>query len=115
MKTCAQIQWENLLTLIKEAGGDEVLAEKYGCSTPYIKQLKLRSPDSKSGTPKGIGEKTARKLEGCMGKEVGWLDNDHSDFGLEQFRKLDPAIRAALMRKGDGNDEQQSGAARAAQ
>ena len=106
MKTCDEIRRENLLLLIEEAGGTAALAEIYGCTEPAIKTMVKAYKDSKSGTPKGIGTASARKLEGCMNKERGWLDHDHSDFGLEQFRKLDPTIRAALMRKGNGDDEQ---------
>ena len=77
MKTSSEIRLENLLLLIQEAGSDEALAEKYECSPPYIKQLRLQSPDSKTGKPKGIGDKTARKLEECMGKPRGWIDTQH--------------------------------------
>ena len=81
MKTSDDIHHENLLLLIKEAGGDDSLAERYGCDVSYIRQLKSRSRDSKTGTPKGIGKISARKLERCLNKPAGWLDQDHSPTG----------------------------------
>jgi hypothetical protein len=78
MKTADAIRWENLIDLIREAGGDEALAEKYGCTVAYVRQMKLKSKDSDTGKEKGIGNATARKLELCMGKPRGWLDQDHS-------------------------------------
>lgn len=78
MKTCEEMQLENLLCLIKEAGGEDALAGLYGCEPSYIKQMARGYKDSKSGTAKGIGPATARKLESCMSKPRGWLDHDHT-------------------------------------
>lgn len=77
MKTCEEIRRENLLSLIKEAGGEFALAERYGCTEANIKTMARAYKDSKSGTPKGIGSKAARQLESIMGKPRGWLDHDH--------------------------------------
>lgn len=109
MKTSDEVNWENLLILIGEAGSDDALAEKYGCTAPYIRQLKLKSKDSGSGKPKGIGRATARKLEDCMGKPHGWLDQDHSGGGIpdptpprppvipeEAWKSLTPKTRALV-------------------
>lgn len=78
MKTCEEIRRENLLALIREAGGELALAERYGCTEPNIKTMARAYKDSKSGTPKGIGTKAARRLEETMGKVRGWPDHDHS-------------------------------------
>jgi hypothetical protein len=82
MKTIDEIRHANLLALIEQAGGEKAgpaaLAAKYACDESYIKQLRAQYKDSKSGTPKEIGNKTARRLEDCMEKERGWMDNDHS-------------------------------------
>lgn len=76
MKTCEEIRHANLLILIEEAGGVEQLAEKYDCTEAYIKQMRAGYKDSKSGSPKGIGTGSARRLEECMGKERGWMDHE---------------------------------------
>lgn len=78
MKTCDEIRRDNLKLLIKEAGSEFLLADKYKCSEANIKTMARAYKDSKSGTPKGIGTAAARKLEQVMDKEVGWLDHDHS-------------------------------------
>lgn len=78
MKTIDDIRYENLLQLIADAGGDEKLAELYGCNVAYIRNMKLRSIDSETGKPKSIGKNTARKLETCMNRPNGWMDTSHS-------------------------------------
>lgn len=87
MKTCEEIQHENLLALIKEAGGEKELAKLYECTPAYIKQIARRYKDSESDTPKGFGPVTARRLEFCMGKDRGWIDNDHS-FESEELLEI---------------------------
>ena len=92
------IRQENLGKLIEESGGDEHLAERYGCTASYIRQMRLGSVDSDTGKPKGIGNRTARKLEKCMGKPQGWLDQDHSrqnDLPPEFASLIDTIIKAA--------------------
>jgi hypothetical protein len=105
MKTSEELRKENLLKLIKEAGGESALAEKYGCGEANIKTMARSYKDSKSGTPKGIGSVAARKLEKCMNKDIGWLDNDHSDLAIEKFRELPTEVRAWLMREGNKEDK----------
>ena len=82
VKTCDELRLENLRALIKEAGGEDALAERYGCTAPYIKQMARGYKDSKSGSPKGIGDAAARMLETSMGKERGWMDHDHTQASL---------------------------------
>ena len=89
MKTCDEIRRENLLVLIKEAGGESLLAEKYGCTDAAIKAWAKAYKDSKTGIPKEIGRVPARKFEEIMEKERGWLDHDHSQLEiLETMRKM---------------------------
>lgn len=78
MKTNSEIRRENLLALIQEAGGESALAKRYECTPSFIKQMARSYTDSVSGSEKGIGDVTARKLETCMGKERGWLDRDNA-------------------------------------
>lgn len=83
MKTCDEIRRENLLVLIKEAGGESLLAEKYGCTDAAIKAWAKAYKDSKTGIPKEIGRVPARKFEEIMEKERGWLDHDHSQQSID--------------------------------
>lgn len=73
METIADIRHRNLLALIEEAGNAARLAERTGVAAPYISQVKKRVT-TPSGTPRGIGDDVARKLEAGMGKPTGWLD-----------------------------------------
>ncbi len=73
MDTIADIRHRNLLVLIEEAGGQADLARATGISPAYISQLAGRAK-TQSGSRRGIGDETARKLEEGMRKDPGWLD-----------------------------------------
>ena len=73
-----EIRNANLLLLIEKVGGMRQLADRVGHgSTSTLSQIKNRSPDSKTGKPKGIGVVLARKLEKATGQETGWMDIPH--------------------------------------
>ena len=112
MKTIEEIRRENLNILIGEFPSAASFSEKIGKSPSQVSQWKNSSIDSKSGKPRNIDSETAREIEKALEKEKGWMDHDHSDIGLEQFKKLDPAIRAALMRQSNSDDEQKNNAKR---
>ena len=78
VKTISEIRLENLLTLIDEMGSAEALAEAAGTSAVYLSQVKNKSPDSKTGKPRQIGDPMARRLEAAGKKPEGWMDNVHS-------------------------------------
>lgn len=80
MKTIGEIRHTNLLTLIDRYGGNAELNERLGLARndATVSQLKNRSPDSKTGAPKTMGDKFARHIEVSLGLEHGWMDNDHS-------------------------------------
>lgn len=84
MRTCTEIRLDNLRILIKEAGGPDALANAYGCTAPFIKQMARGYKDSKSGTPKGIGDSAARMLETVMRKDRGWMDHDHPTLSYDK-------------------------------
>lgn len=84
MKTSEEIRLENLAALIVEAGGEDKLAERYECTSAFIKQMARGYKDSKSGSGKGIGNAAARRLEKAMNKDRGWLDHDHKVFFAQQ-------------------------------
>ena len=72
-----EIRLENLKTLKAEAGSVAKLAEKLDRSQPQVSQLLNESTD-KNGKKKQIGDAQARYIESRLGKERGWMDNDHS-------------------------------------
>lgn len=73
-----EIRHANLLLLIERVGGMRQLADRLGhSSTSTLSQMKNRSPDSKTGKPKGVGVALARKLEKAMSLDAGWMDIPH--------------------------------------
>jgi len=73
-----QIRLKNLELLITEAGSAANLAQLVGTNSSYLSQVRRRLP-TKKGTPRGIGDDLAGKLEQGMGKHEGWLDEPHGD------------------------------------
>ena len=71
-----QIRLKNLELLIAEAGSAAKLAERVGTNSSYISQVR-RQMRTKKGTPRGIGDDLAGKLERGMGKHEGWMDESH--------------------------------------
>ncbi len=73
-----EIRIKNLLVLIEEAHSTANLAHKADTSPAYLSQI-INKVASSTGTPRGVGDKLARKLETGMKKPLGWLDQDHED------------------------------------
>lgn len=73
-----QIRLKNLELLIAEAGSAANLAQRVGTNSSYLSQVRRRMP-TKKGTPRGIGDDLAVKLEQGMGKPEGWLDQPHRE------------------------------------
>ena len=71
-----QIRLKNLELLIVEAGSAAKLADLVGTNSSYISQVR-RQMTTKKGTPRGIGDDLAGKLEKGMGKHEGWIDEPH--------------------------------------
>jgi SOS-response transcriptional repressor LexA len=70
------IRLQNLEQLIAEAGSAVRLARLAGTNSSYISQVRHQMPTRK-GTPRGIGDDLAEKLERGMGKPVGWMDETY--------------------------------------
>jgi len=66
----------NLELLIAEAGSAAKLARMVGTNSSYLSQVRNQMP-TKKGTPRGVGDDLAVKLESGMGKPVGWMDESH--------------------------------------
>ena len=71
-----QIRLNNLELLIAEAGSAVKLARRVGTNSSYLSQVRRRMPTQR-GTPRGIGDDLAGKLEQGMGKTTGWMDEPH--------------------------------------
>ena len=78
MKTIAEIRLENLSFLIQENGTQDKVSELSGVSPVYLSQLKNESRDIKTGRPRQMGDRTARKLETGCKKPIGWMDKEHA-------------------------------------
>ena len=72
------IRLKNLEILIREAGSAASLARAAGTNSSYLSQVRNQLP-TKKGTPRGIGDDLAAKLETAMNKPHGWMDEDHAD------------------------------------
>jgi SOS-response transcriptional repressor LexA len=71
-----QIRLHNLELLINEAGSAIRLARLAGTNSSYISQVRHQMP-TKKGTPRGVGDDLAEKLERGMKKPEGWMDEPH--------------------------------------
>jgi len=81
-----QIRLRNLGLLITEAGSAVKLARTAGTSSSYLSQVRNQMPTRK-GTPRGIGDDLAEKLERGMGKPRGWMDEAHASAVPEDIAK----------------------------
>jgi len=71
-----QVRLQNLELLIAEAGSAAKLARIAGTNSSYLSQVRNQMP-TKKGTPRGVGDDLAEKLERGMGKPHGWMDESH--------------------------------------
>jgi hypothetical protein len=77
--TIAEIRRANLQRLIDERGTQRALADAADVSPAQISQWIKAAPDSKTGKPRVVSDESARALEACSGKPVGWMDHLHGD------------------------------------
>jgi transcriptional regulator with XRE-family HTH domain len=78
MKTISEIRRDRLEDLVQETKNKslEEVAERAGTSAAYLSQIRNKSPDSKTGVAKKMGDATAAKLCKAFNKPVGWMDRD---------------------------------------
>lgn len=81
MRTVDEIRRENLEQLAREAGTMDAVAERVGSNPVYLSQVRTRMRDSKTGTPRSLGTKMARRLEKAFDKPKGWMDEHHGAGG----------------------------------
>jgi len=74
-----QIRLNNLELLISGAGSAAKLARTGGTNSSYLSQVRNQLPTEK-GTPRGIGDDLAIKLEKAMKKPQSWMDDPHNGY-----------------------------------
>jgi len=79
------VRLSNLELLVAEAGSAAALARLAGTSESYLSQIRNQLLTAK-GTPRGVGDELAAKLEQAMGKPHGWMDESHQEFMEERAR-----------------------------
>jgi len=77
------VRLTNLERLVAEAGSATKLARLAHTSESYLSQIRRQLPTRK-GTPRGLGDDLAAKLETAMGKPVGWMDEPHDAADAEE-------------------------------
>lgn len=73
-----QVRLNNLEILIAETGSAARVAQLAGTSESYLSQVRRKMPTQK-GTPRGLGDELAARLEQGLGKPPGWMDEPHDD------------------------------------
>lgn len=96
--TIADIRRRNLAALIAEAGSQRALADAMEIAPAQISQWVTAAPNAKTGTPRTVGDESARALEVAMGKPKGWLDHWHGERGEtdEPAAAAEPSLRTCL-------------------
>jgi SOS-response transcriptional repressor LexA len=79
-----QIRLSNLEVLVAEAGSAVALARRANTNESYLSQIR-RQLTTPKGTPRGVGDSLAAKLEHAMGKPNGWMDEGHHQVREEQL------------------------------
>jgi hypothetical protein len=81
MKTVEDNRRANLAELIRELGTLEAVANAADTSPVYLSQIKNQAPDVKTGRPRQMGARMARRMEIAAHKPVGWMDAQHLSAG----------------------------------
>jgi phage repressor protein C with HTH and peptisase S24 domain len=85
MKPISEIRRDNLLLAIDRCKTITALADAAGVSAANLSQVKNRTPESKTGKPKGMGDSLARKIEKALGEPEGWMDVEHADNSADAY------------------------------
>ena len=73
-----QVRLNNLEILIAETGSAAKVALLANTSESYLSQVR-RKMLTQRGTPRGLGDELAARLEKGLGKPQGWMDEPHDD------------------------------------
>jgi hypothetical protein len=91
VRTIDSIRLDNLNALVREAGSLIAVADAAGTSSVYLSQIRSRAINQKTGKPREMGNKMARRLEEATGKPVGWMDEDHATADSTSLRVAEEA------------------------
>lgn len=105
MQTNDEVRRLNLEIAIKRAGTAAKLAEAAKTSAAYLSQIKNRTPDSKSGTPKTMGDDMARRIEAAIGEQPGWMDVPHVPGAAEPEASVLDLVPGAMRVRAAGPDD----------
>lgn len=113
MDIIGDIRHRNLLDLVNRAGGPGKFAELIQKDPAQISQWINRSPDSKTGNPRQVGDKSARHIEKMARLPKGWMDAPHhpENQPRAQVREGDPPAyigkdaNPSRYQLDEGNDE----------
>lgn len=77
--TTAEIRRTNLLHQIRLIGSAAELSRRVpGIKASYLSQILTRAP-TPAGTPRGMGDEIARRIEQALDLPRGWMDVPHED------------------------------------
>lgn len=88
MKTSDEIRRDNLLIAIARFKTTAALAVAAKVSAAYLSQIKNRTPESKTGKPKGMGDDVARRIEEALNEPAGWMDVEHISVSADKLSNL---------------------------
>jgi len=84
MRTIEEIRLANLAILVQEFGSQDAVARLADSSPVYLSQLINHTPDNKTGRPREMGPRLARKLEAGCNRPRGWMDEPHLPLSWRQ-------------------------------
>ena len=76
------IRRANICSLEKEAGSTKSVADRVGMSYAQYVNLRDGAKDPRSGKPRGMRKETAWRFEDAFFKPRGWLDQNHTNSGI---------------------------------
>jgi hypothetical protein len=88
MKTSDEIRRDNLLIAIARFKTTAALAVAAKVSAAYLSQIKNRTPESKTGKPKGMGDDVARRIEEALNEPEGWMDVQHNSATADKLSNI---------------------------
>lgn len=84
-----------LVVGLPKIGTLDGLAELAGTSSVYLSQIRNQTVDVKTGRPREMGTRIARRIEDAAGLPTGWMDREHAEEGAGRSAVLDFGRTAA--------------------
>jgi hypothetical protein len=78
MKDIDEIRRNNIVLLEAEAGSPAQMANRVNMTMAQYLNLRDGARDSRTGKRRGMRKDTAERFDRAGGKEIGWLNIDHS-------------------------------------